>query len=54
MAKHIIFTMNAGKRKISGKKTSDSHYYNWNGNRFIRCRKSDIKGIECIKLNFSK
>ena len=50
MAKTIIFTMNTKNGKVSGKKTKDSHYYNWNGEKFERCKKSDIKGIEMIKF----
>ncbi len=51
MAKNIIFTMNTKNGKVSGKKTADSHYYNWNGKKFVRCKKADLKGIEAINSN---
>lgn len=50
MAKNIIFAINTKNGRISGRKTADSHYYNWNGEKFKRCKKSDIKGIEAIKF----
>lgn len=51
MAKTIIFTMNTKNGKVNGKKTADSHYYNWNGEKFVRCKKADLKGIEAINFN---
>lgn len=51
MAKTIIFTMNTKNGKVSGKKTADSHYYNWNGEKFERCKKADLQGIEVINFN---
>lgn len=50
MAKNIIFTINVKGGKISGKKTADSHYYNWNGEKFVRCKKADLKGVDMIKF----
>ena len=40
MAKNIIFSMNIKNGKISDKKTADSHYYKWNGEKFLRCKKN--------------
>ena len=50
MIKNVIFMLNTRNGKVSGKKTADNHYYNWNGEKFIRRKKADLKGVDMIKF----
>lgn len=50
MAKNIIFTINTKNGKTTGKHTRHREYYNWTGEKFVRCKKADLKGVDMIKF----